>query len=277
MKTRKMNQHAIILKVYCYTPICKPLNGSLPRSNASHMLRLNQYSYKYNFNGKKEKKEASSVLYFIKGIKGVLRHKIANICMSAGLDVCHSTDKEVDKHGNRLLPEGYHLLGSCVEKKECVLHQIFGSKGHEGIIVVQANPITSIPHKTAEISGRIQQVHIASENRVNLTYNGKSVQDFSERYFSGNFHFEIDVTSCTPLQLGLIIEGAMNFDRLGRGYNTGYGHVQVNKIQLLKRTVTRTPVMDENGCFIVQNQITEESRNKHFQNALEVWQNGINT
>ena len=36
-----------ILKVQAFTPISKPLNGSLPRSNNSHFLRLYPVSYKY--------------------------------------------------------------------------------------------------------------------------------------------------------------------------------------------------------------------------------------
>ncbi|MFW9854178.1 MAG: hypothetical protein ACFFFG_03930 [Candidatus Thorarchaeota archaeon] len=147
-----------------------------------------------------------------------------------------TTDKEADKHGNVLLPEGLHLLGSCLAgEKECILHQIFGSKGIEGKISVYADPIASISHKTARLSESIQHVHIASENRINLTYDGKTTQDFKERYFSGYFNFEIDVTHCSPQQIGLVIEGAVAFDRLGRGFNTGYGRVEVKKLQLLKR------------------------------------------
>ncbi|MFX1512651.1 MAG: hypothetical protein ACFFCQ_08700, partial [Promethearchaeota archaeon] len=45
-----------ILKVLVYTPIAKPLNGSLPRSNNSHFLKL--YPIKYWYGKGKEKKEA---------------------------------------------------------------------------------------------------------------------------------------------------------------------------------------------------------------------------
>lgn len=298
---QKIGKSQTILKVFCYTPIAKPLNGSLPRSNSSHMLRLDSIPYKYKGkNGKKEKnakntkspKKAKStksakgakrakvmnesfvVLYMLKGIKGILRRKIALICFEKGQEVCHSTDKETDKHGNKLLPEGFHQLGSCIDNGECILHQIFGSKGNEGIISVFADPIGKIGHKTAKIPERVQKVHIASENRINLSYTGKSIQDFNERYFSGYFTFEVDLSQCSLEQIGVIIEGAMNFDRLGRGYNTGYGHIEVKKLQLLKRTTTKNPVIADDGSFIIKREIKEVTLEKMFQQSLEVWRNG---
>ncbi len=54
MKVIELNNPSKILKVYCYTPISKPLNGSLPRSNTSHLLRLYPVEYTYK-NGKKKK------------------------------------------------------------------------------------------------------------------------------------------------------------------------------------------------------------------------------
>lgn len=274
---RKIGKAQIILKVFCYTPIAKPLNGSFPRSNSSHMLKLDSIPYKYNGkNGKgaKEKNKSFAVLYMLKGIKGVLRQKIALLCYEKGQEVCHSTDKETDKHGNKLLPEGFHQLGSCIDNGECILHQIFGSKGNEGIVSVSADPICSIAHKTAKIPESVQKVHIASENRINLTYDGKTTQDFSERYFSGYFTFEVDLTQCSPEQIGVIIEGAMNFDRLGRGYNSGYGHIEVKKLQLLRRTISRNPVIADDGSFIIQKEIDEVPLEKLFQQSLEAWRNG---
>lgn len=271
--TKKGAHTQLVLKVFCYTPIAKPLNGSLPRSNASHMLRLQSISYQYDGTGKNTQKEATVAPYLLKGIKGVLRHTMAQQCLKSGLEVCHSTDKETDKHGNQLLPKGFHLLGSCIDSGECILHQIFGSKGHEGIISVYADPIASIPHKTAVLPEPIQHVHIGSENRVNLTYEGKSVQDFSERYFSGTFSFEINVTSCSPEQIGLILEGAMLFDRLGRGYNSGYGHVEVKKLSLVKRSVIKTPMLVEDGSFTIQKHLTETPLEDLFQQSLEAWYN----
>lgn len=271
--SHKTKNSQLLLKVFCFTPIAKPLNGSLPRSNASHMLRLDSVNYSYT-NGKEEKK-ATATTYLLKGIKGVLRHTISRVCLEAGMEVCHSTDKETDKHGNRLLPKGFHLLGSCKNNGECIIHQIFGSKSNQGILSVYSDPIASISHKTAKLDEKIQRVHIATENRVNLTYEGKSIQDFAERYFSGYFSFEINVKKCNPQQLGLIIQGAMNFDRLGRGYNTGYGNVEVKKIQLLKRKIKKIPVWSDEDSFVIKKEITEKSLRNEFEKALEVWNNGF--
>ncbi|MHA2244423.1 MAG: hypothetical protein ACXADY_05600 [Candidatus Hodarchaeales archaeon] len=276
-KTRvvqKIGKAQIILKVFCYTPIAKPLNGSLRKSNASHMLKLDSIPYIHDGKGAKEKSESFAILYMLKGIKGVLRRKIALICFEKGLEVCHSTDKETDKHGNKLLPEGFHQLGSCIDNRECILHQIFGSKGNKGIISVSADPICSISHKTAEIPESVQKVHIASDNRINLTYNGKSIQNFNERYFSGYFTFEADLSQCSPEQMGLIIESAMNFDRLGRGYNSGYGHIEVKKLLLLRRTISMNPLLAGDGSFIIQKEIDEKPLEKLFQQSLEAWRNG---
>ena len=274
---RTIGNTQLILKVFCYTPIAKPLNGSLPRSKASHMLKLDTIPYIYHGKNGNEKNKSSTVLYMLKGIKGVLRRKIALLCYDKGLEVCHSTDKETDKHGTKLLPEGFHQLGSCVSNGECILHQIFGSKGNEGIISVYADPICSITHKTAEVPEGVQKVHIASENRINLSYTGESLQDFNERYFSGYFTFEVDLTKCSPEQIGAIIEGAMNFDRLGRGYNSGSGHITVKKLQLLNRTISKIHVIANEGSFIIQKDIIEQPLERLFQQSLEAWQHGTTT
>ncbi|MFW9903435.1 MAG: hypothetical protein ACFFFH_03820 [Candidatus Thorarchaeota archaeon] len=135
----------------------------------------------------------------------------------------------------------------------------------------------SISHKTAELPIAIQNVHIASENRINMTYERKTVQDFKERYFSGNFYFEINVTKCTPKQLGLLIEGAMAFDRLGRGYNTGYGRVEVKRIKLFKRTIKHpTPKVDVDGSFVIERKVIDEPLDELFKKALGAWRDEIN-
>lgn len=56
-----------ILKIQAFTPISKPLNGSLPRSSNSHFLRLYPISYKYKLG--KEEKEATVETYYIKGLR----------------------------------------------------------------------------------------------------------------------------------------------------------------------------------------------------------------
>jgi len=268
LKTIKEKKCTKILKVYCYTPISKPLNGSLPRSNTSHFLRLTPVEYTYK-NGKEEKK-ARSETYWLKGIRGAIRHQVMKICRESELEICHTSDKELDKHGNLLLPEGFHLTGACKDKVECIVHQIFGSKGNASKISVYSDPITSITHASAKIPIQLQNVHIATEKRIVQTFDGNSIQDFGERYFSGEFSFEIDVTECEEKELGLLIEAIMNLQKLGGGYNSGYGHIQVKQFQLLKRSINRIPEWKDES-FIVKENIDETSEKKPVVEALKSW------
>jgi hypothetical protein len=268
MQFRK-NRPKKILKIFVSCAIAKPLNGSFPGSNTSHLLRLYPVAYTYK-NGKQEKeKEVQS--YHIKGLRGALRHAVMEVCHGAGLEVCHTTDKEATKDGTILLPPGFHLLGACGTNGEsCVVHNIFGSKGQEGRITVYADPIANIPHKTSQ-ANRVQNVHIATENRICKTFDGKTAQDFGERYFSGEFAFEIDVTHCASEQVGLMIQAIMALKRLGRGYNAGYGHLKVLKFQLLERIVQRVPVWIDDFFAVVED-IAEESLKDESLEALQTWE-----
>ena len=269
MKTIKQNPTSKILKVFCYTPISKPLNGSFARSNITHFLKL--YPIEYTYTDKKKEKKAKTETYWIKGLRGALRHQVMKICRDFGLEVCHTSDKETDKHGNRLLPQGFHLTGACKDNgDECIIHQVFGSKRNEGIISVCADPITSITEVTAKTPVKLQKVHIATENRIVKSFDGKSIQDFGERYFSGDFTFEIEVTRCNDEQRGLLIESIMNLQKLGRGFNSGYGRIQVMRFQLLIRSITRVPEW-EGESFVVKERISETSEKEAVLTALDAW------
>ncbi|MFX0095230.1 MAG: hypothetical protein ACFFBD_26080, partial [Candidatus Hodarchaeota archaeon] len=183
-----------ILKVTVYTPICKPLNGTLPRSNKSHLLRLAPITYSYK--DRKKTEEAQSQLYFIKGLRGAVRHASMAVCFDKGLEVCHSSDKKEDKNKNPLIPAGFHPLGACVANGgSCLLHQIYGGKGQKSIIKVTTTPISSAKykHKTATFAVPVQDIFIKDEHRVSIGFDGRAIQDFGEKYFSGTFNFEIDV------------------------------------------------------------------------------------
>lgn len=269
---KKLNDPCRILKVFCYTPISKPLNGSLPRSNNSHLLRLSPIRYTYKSG--KEEKMTKSETYFIKGLRGALRHQVMQICFEYGLNVCHTSDKKTDKHGNTFLPDGFHLLGSCQANDECIVHQVFGSKGNEGLISVYADPITSLSHQTADPVEKVQNVHIATENRTARAFDGKSIQDFGERYFSGNFTFEIDVSKCNKAQLGMIIDAVMNLHKLGRGFNSGYGRIHINRFQLLIRNISVFPEWQED-CFVVKEEIKENPVKQDVIKALQIWRQHV--
>jgi len=259
-----------ILKVRALTPISKPLNGSLPSSKTSHLLKLWTFDYEYK-NGK-EMKTSSATAYMIKGLRGSLRHQVMECCKKHGLEVCHTSDKKTDQKGNSLLPEGFHLQGACSPEKECLVHAVFGSKQHQGKIRVLAKPIANISHKTFQTKTQFQNVHISTENRVALTLDGRSIQDFGERYFSGEFEFEIDVTECTPEELGLLIEASMTMKKLGRGYNAGYGELIILKMRLVEIESCLKPKMEENNGFTIETQIVEKAIPEEFIEALKIWQ-----
>lgn len=269
VKKQQISIKREILKVKAYTPICKPLNGTLPGTSNSHLLKLWTFPYRYK-NGK-EVKETTATAYHIKGLRGAIRHRVMAQCKERGLEVCHSSEKEADKEGNSFLPDGFHLAGSCTENGECIVHSIFGSRGHRSKIRVSSIPIANISHKTYESDYKIQNVQIATENRVNLSYEGKSIQNFGERYFAGEFEFEVDVTECTPSELGLLIETITYLQKLGRGYNAGYAEIVTKSLNLVERTVTRRPKWVNNTEFIIEELIKEDSQPKKVVHALEEW------
>ena len=162
---------------------------------------------------------------------------------------------------------------SCLEKKECIVHTVFGSKGHKSKLRVSTLPIANISHKTFQASIKVQNVHIATEKRVALTFEGKSIQDYGERYFAGEFEFEIDVSKCTAEETGMIIEAVMYMQKLGRGYNTGYGELQIKNLNLVKVNTIREPKITENNDFTIEEQLKEEAIPGEFIEALTAWNN----
>ncbi len=258
-----------ILKVKAFTPICKPLNGSLPSSKISHLLKL--WTFEYQYKNGKETKTSTATAYMIKGLRGALRHQVMTHCKERGLEVCHTSDKETDQKGNSLLPEGFHLLGSCTDSDECIVHAVFGSKGNSSKIRVSAKPIANISHKTFQAPVSIQNVQIATEKRVALTFEGKAIQDFGERYLAGEFEFEIDITKCTPEEMGMIIEATMYMHKLGGGYNAGYAELQIKGLDLVKSTTNRQPKITDQNSFTIEEEIDEEKLPEEFTNALTAW------
>ncbi|MFX0063419.1 MAG: RAMP superfamily CRISPR-associated protein [Candidatus Hermodarchaeota archaeon] len=265
-----------ILKIKAYAHVVKTLNGSMSKSNLSYFLRLAPIIYTYQgYKGKGENrklvtKEERSEVYAIKGLKGAVRHSSMKVAFENNYEVCHTSDKLEDKSKNSLLPAGFHSLGSCQSNGECLIHQIYGSKNNKSLITVRVLPITSIDEQTAQINQQVQNVHIATENRICLSFDKKSIQDFRERYFSGVFTFEIDVTKLTTLQLGFILHSVAYLDQLGRGATAGYGRVEIQKVTLVERFLKKRPVVTEEG-YVFEDQITEKSLRQEFMNAWEAF------
>ena len=117
----------------------------------------------------------------------------------------------------------------------------------------------------------VQNVHISMENRNARAFNSGSIQNFAEHYLSGNFTFEIDVTMCNEIQLGLIIEAVMKLRKLGRGCNSGYGRIFIKRFQLLRRYKKIFPEWQEDS-FIVKEEIMERRMKQDVIKALQAWQ-----
>ena len=84
------------------------------------------------------------------------------------------------------------------------------------------------------------------------------------------FTFEIDVSQCSRKQLGLLLRSILALEKLGRGFNAGYGHVEVKKFQLLKREKKKILVFDGES-FVIKTEIAEKSLEKEVTEALEDW------
>ncbi|MHA1166392.1 MAG: hypothetical protein ACTSRU_01115 [Candidatus Hodarchaeales archaeon] len=270
-RTRGIDNPKKILKIFCYTAIAKPLNGSIGKSKGSYLLKLAPIPYTYT--DKKKILSSSTVdAYMIKGVRGAIRHKVMDLCHDAGLDVCHTSDKDKDKDKNNLIPDGFHPLGACANNSDsCIIHQIFGSKGVESKIAVFSHPIVRFQQKSAVFPDGVQAVHIATENRNCMSFDGKPLQDFQESYFSGEFSFEIDVTKLDPIQLGLIVNASCHIEKIGRGFNVGYSKIKVIKIQLLHRVVDRSLEWQDDSFQVVET-VEEHFLKDEVLEAMKEWQ-----
>ena len=97
-------------------------------------------------------------------------------------------------------------------------------------------------------------------------------KNFKHHYFSGEFYFEIDVTDCKPNQLGLLLEAVTHLEKIGGGYNSGYGHISQLKFTLLHRIKTKKRTWDGDG-YVIQTEQQEEILQHQIDAALEAWQN----
>ncbi len=238
-KTRKQ------IVVRAFTPIAKPLNTSIQKN--STMLLLGEIPYI------NESKTFSTKLYYLKGLRGMLRHACMDLARDHGIEVCHSSEKTELKSGTKLISQGFHPLGAC--DPPCILRCIFGTFREKSSVSVFADPITSISHKeyTAEVP--VQKVHIASENRIALSYDRIPIQDFRQSYFSGYFTFTIDVTQLTEGEIKFVLESLLYIEYYGGGRSAGYGHVKILDVEPQQLVIEK--MFDaENGTLKVVEQKT---------------------
>jgi hypothetical protein len=229
------------------------------------MLLLGELPY---VNGEKTFK---TKFYYLKGLRGMLRHACMSLAQECGIEVCHTSEKETFKDGTKLIPQGFHVLGSC--DPPCIIRKIFGAFGEKSSIDVLADPIASIKHKEYATEVPVQKVHISSENRIALTYDGIAIQDFRESYFSGYFSFFIDVTKLTNAEIKFLMEALLYVETLGAGRASGYGRVTIFNFDLQKIETTRTVAEDNEGNYKIVEETTETPISL---SNIENWRDSLN-
>ena len=240
-----MKQTKKQIVVRAFTPIAKPINTSIQKN--STMLLLGEIPY---INGSKT---FTTKLYYLKGLRGMLRHACMDLARDRGIEVCHSSEKTELKDGTKLVSQGFHPLGAC--DPPCILRRIFGTFREESRVSVSADPIISISHKDYTTEVPVQKVHIASENRIVLSYDRIPIQDFRESYFSGYFTFNIDVTQLTEDEIKFLLESLLYVEYYGAGRHAGYGHIKILDVEPRQITIERK-FDAENGTLKVVEQET---------------------
>lgn len=285
-----------VIRVIIQMNFIKPLNGAGSSGKMSHLLRLSNIIYWYVYNGVKKFK--SIPMYQFKSFKGAIHHQSMWLSKERGLEVCHSTDKLEIKGGKKLLPDAFHKRGECVNSKRCILHEVYGGKGYQSLFTVLCHPLVAynvggyddeeeviknngtvnkkqsgVLPKSAVFDIPVQQVHISTENRVNLTFDKISAQDFKERYISGKITFELLVDNCQPHHIGFLIETLMWMSQAGRGETMGTGQFEITEFEYFERKTEKKVDFNltEGQKFKIVSVKVEAPLVKETQEALQSW------
>jgi hypothetical protein len=285
-----------VIIVYFYAKNVKTLNGSPPGSTTSYLMELEPIEYSYNGNGKNGKEKNSNNLlkiYYIKGIRGWMRHAGTELCISQNLEVCNTTDKMEDKHGVSFQIDELHPSGACENTENgengpnknggthyprCIISRAYGHRGREGSLRFDIDPIADIKHKTANLPFPVQNVKIRVENRHSKTVTGRVAQDFAEQYFTGNLSFEIDVTRCDLQEIGFTIKSLTHLKKLGRGKNAGYGQTHLKGYKVVDRRVTFQETWNEETDLMELSKINDDTNisKEIIPMAKKAWREYIN-
>lgn len=249
--------------VRAFTPIAKPLNTSIQKN--STMLLLGEIPYT---NGSKT---FTTKLYYLKGLRGMLRHACMALARDRGIETCHSSEKTELKDGTKLISQGFHPLGAC--DPPCILRRIFGTFREKSRVSVSAEPITSINHQEYTVEIPVQKVHIASENRIALSYDRMPIQDFRESYFSGYFAFTIDVTQLAEDEIKFLLESLLYVEYYGGGRHAGYGHVKILEIEPQQIAIERKFDVKNGILKVVEQEIATPLK---FDN-IDDWMDSLST
>ena len=214
----------------------------------------------------------------VKGMRGALRHNIMNILHQKDISYCIPTSKERFQKSEELTYlNGEHLMGKCGENP-CPIRQLFGILGEESPIKIWSDVIVQAKDKVA-ITNILPQkglafVHTSTEIRHASRRDKKTLQDFTEQYFSGEFQFYIEYTKDLPKWLiGLLVEGIFNLTNIGRGSNSGYGRLSIKEMTFEQVSLERTFGKESNGRMAILEEESTINKNDFLKECLEIWHN----
>ncbi|MHA1185604.1 MAG: RAMP superfamily CRISPR-associated protein [Candidatus Heimdallarchaeota archaeon] len=221
-------------------------------------------------------KEEKGVSRVVKGVRGAIRHSIMNILHQRNIDYCSPTLKaEFTGTGKPTLLEHEHLMGNC-KNNPCPVRQLFGMLGEESPIRVWSDVLIQTDKSLEKITKQngLSFVYVSTENRHASRRDGKSLQGFSEQYFSGEFRFYIEFSKELPnWLLGLLVDGILGVTNIGRGSNSGYGRLEIKDIAF-ERIIFERKLGEENGegkLTIIESE-KKANLNDRLNGVLEVWQ-----
>ncbi|MBN1331255.1 MAG: hypothetical protein JXA54_17435 [Candidatus Heimdallarchaeota archaeon] len=228
---------------------------------------------KIQFNILKEELGSSRV---VKGVRGALRHSIMELLHQKGIAYCSPTMKEQFQGNNEstLLPNE-HLLGKC-GNDPCPIRQLFGMLGETSPIKVWSDVLVQTDKSSDKITSQkgMSFAHISTENHHASRRDGKVIQDFSEQYFSGMFQFYVEFSDNLPQWLlGMLIEGILSMNHLGRGSNTGYGRLEIKELTFEHVIFERKLGVEKNGKVAIIEEEQTELKNQFIQECLDAWKN----
>ena len=220
-------------------------------------------------------KEGRGSSRVVKGVRGAIRHSDMRILYEKGIAYCSPTQKETFQgSGEPTLLNGEHLMGGCGENP-CPIRQLFGILGEPSLIKVWSDVLVQTDKALNKIVPQkgVSFVHISTENRHQARRDGKTLQDFSEQYFSGEFRFYIEFSELPDWLLGLLLDGILNIRTLGGGVNSGYGRVEIKEVTFEQVSLERTLGSENNGSITIVEEEKTENLNHKLSECLDAWKN----
>lgn len=260
--TEKVSRKFKRIVISAQTPISKTGNGPAVGGKVNNLLLLGNSSENDKENGKR---------YLVKGIRGWINHAMMAIARKEGVEICHTSDKTETQKGESLLPEGFHANGKCYPEKECIKHRLMGSIAKQSKLKFEPVIIVSEANNKGKKETDTLAMHIATERRNVLGHKTKfGIQDFGERYFSGELTIKIELLEeLTREELGFLLKAILYAPELGLGasVNNGGGRVQLKQITL--QEVVRSRGFDKNGKVVEE----EKTRNlwKEMEEGMKTW------